>query len=124
MYDSISPPRLGLECHPLEDDTTAARPAALSLHSESFSPPHVIKLPFASSKTLGEAQPPQCHHSCHHSHVTWPTDGGFNSCFLQNWHSVDSTFNVLHENIPVQVKETKSKFFRYLKVGNRNQARE
>lgn len=60
-------------------------------------------------------------HSGHHSHVTWPTDSGFDSCFLQNWHSVDSTFDVLHENIPVQVKEAKSKFFRYLKVKNRNQ---
>lgn len=124
MCDSIPPPRLGLECHPLEDATTAARPAALSLHAESFSSPQVIKFPFSSSKIFREIQPPRCHHSGHHSHVTWPTDSGFNSCFLQNWHSVDSTFNVLHENIPVQVKEAKSKFFRYLKRRNKNQGTE
>lgn len=76
-----------------------------------------MKFPLASSKILGGTQPSPYH--C--SHVTWPTDGGFNACFLQHRYSVDGTFNVLHKNIPVQIKEAKSKFFRYLKVGNGNQ---
>ena len=76
-----------------------------------------MKFALASSKILGGTQPPPCH--C--SHITWPADGGFNTRFLQHWYSVDGTFNVLHENVPVQIKEAKSKFFRYLKVGNRNQ---
>jgi len=67
-----------------------------------------------SMKILGGTQPPRCR-------VTWPTDSGFNARFLQHRDSVDGTFNVLHENIPVQIKEAKSKFFRYLKVGNKNQ---
>lgn len=83
---------------------------------QRVSSPQVMKFPLASSKILGGTQPPRCR-PCH---ITWPTDGGFNARFLQHRYSVDGTFNVLHENIPVQIKKAKSKFFRYLKVGNRN----
>lgn len=70
-----------------------------------------------SHKMLGGARLPRC---CH-CRVTWPADSGFNACFLQHRHSVDGTLDVLRENIPVQVKEAKSKFLGYLKVGNGNQ---
>lgn len=69
-----------------------------------------------SREMLGGAQLPRC---CHR--VTWPADGGFNARFLQHRHSVDGTLDVLRENIPVQVKEAKSKFLRYLKWGNGSQ---
>lgn len=76
-----------------------------------------MKFPLVSSNIiLGGMQPSWCHRC----HVTWPADRGFNACFLQHWHPVDGTFNVLCEYIPVQIKEAKSKFFRYLEVQNKN----
>lgn len=46
--------------------------------------------------------------------LTWATDSRFNSCFLQHRDTVDRAFDVLGEHIPIQIKETKGKFIRYL----------
>lgn len=42
--------------------------------------------------------------------ITWPTDSGFDARPFQHRHSVDGTLDVLHKNIPVQVKEAEGKF--------------
>lgn len=45
---------------------------------------------------------------------TWSTDGGFDSSLFQCRNSVDGPLNVLHENVPVQIKQTEGKFVRHL----------
>lgn len=45
---------------------------------------------------------------------TWSTDCRLDASLLQIRNSVDSALNVLHEDIPVQVKQAESKFIRHL----------
>lgn len=49
---------------------------------------------------------------------TWSTDGRLDTGLLQNRNSVHCTLNVLHEYIPVQVKQAEGKLIRHL--GNKN----
>lgn len=45
---------------------------------------------------------------------TWSTDSGLDASLLQNRNSVDCTLNILHEYIPVQVKQAEGKLIRHL----------
>lgn len=45
---------------------------------------------------------------------TWSTDGRLDAGLLQNRNSVDCTLDVLHEYVPVQVKQAEGKLIRHL----------
>lgn len=48
-------------------------------------------------------------HAC-----TWSTDGGFDPSPLQSRNPVNCSLDVLHEDVPVQVKQAEGKFIRHL----------
>ncbi len=45
---------------------------------------------------------------------TWTTDSGFDSSLFQSRYSVHGTVNVLHKDIPVQIKQAEGKLIRHL----------
>lgn len=45
---------------------------------------------------------------------TWSTNSGLDASLLQYRNSVDCTLNMLHENVPVQVKQAERKLVRDL----------
>ena len=45
---------------------------------------------------------------------TWSADSGFDAGLLQCWDSVDGPLYVLHEHVPVQIKQAKGKLIRHL----------
>lgn len=45
---------------------------------------------------------------------TWSTDSGFDTSPLQSRNTVNGSLDVLHEDVPVQVKQAEGKFIRHL----------
>lgn len=51
---------------------------------------------------------------------TWSADRRLDAGLLQSRNSVDCALDVLHEHIPVQVKQAEGKLVRHLQNGNTN----